>query len=93
MALPKKIIQGLSVRDYAYQWIAGGCLLHQWCSGARGIDDKVIGYVQDLLTDTEKRYLTRYSPQSDVDGLKELLEYLKENKGAPAENYIPDQWK
>lgn len=89
MTLPPKIIQGLSVRDYAYQWIQDACPLHQWCSGARGIDRDVAGHVAFLI---RCEHVCR-SPTKDIDiqGLIELWDYLCENLGHPAEPYIPDE--
>ena len=83
MRLPRKVIQGMSVRDYAYLWISGACPLRQWCSGARGIDDGVIQYVAQLKA--------RATEPEDTTGLDELLAYLRDNNGHPAESYVPDE--
>ena len=90
MALPKKIIGGFSVRDYAYQWINGGCLLHQWCSGGRGIDSDVIRYVDGLIL--KVKALGGMAVADDETHLTELRDYLQANIGAEAEKYVPDQW-
>jgi hypothetical protein len=78
------MIQGASVRDYAYMWIIGACPLHQWCSGARGVDQGVIDHVEDMILAPRDR--------KDSDGLSELYRYLVQHKGCPAEPYVPDQW-
>ena len=98
--LPRKIIQGSSVRDYAYLWSEGGCLLHQWCSGARGIDDAVIAYVAKLLKEVQdwkklaaQRKVAKVYEAKDSRGLQSLLTYLRDNKGHPAERYISDEWE
>ena len=75
-------IQGLSVRDYAFRWAAGGCPIQQWASGARGIDEGVIAYVQGQLADAKL-------PEDRV-GLGELVVYLEAHQGEPASPYIPD---
>ena len=86
--LPPKVIQGWSVRDYAYLWIADCCPIHQWCSGARSIDRDLISFVKGLIVETSNRE----HDEEDVPGLIELLQYLIHNEGAAAEHYIPDQW-
>jgi len=92
--LPAKVIQGESVRDYAYGWIIGHCLIHQWCSGARGIDHEVIGFVKDLIVNVNQNLMmeTKLYQAEDLPGLIELLQYLIYNEGAEAETYVPDQW-
>lgn len=95
MRLPRLVIDGASVRDYAYQWINGGCLLHQWCSGARGIDRQVVEYVNTLRSPLIARINAgRASAEDAVDchNLFTLRDYLEENIGHPAERYIPDEW-
>jgi len=87
--LPPKVIQGFSVRDYAYQWISGCCLIHQWASGGKGIDRDVISYVKEEIV---KARSWGGHEEKDVQGLIELLQYLIHNEGAPAETYVPDQW-
>ena len=97
--LPKKIIGNLSVRDYAYQWINGGCLMHQWCSGGRGIDNEVTDFAEMQLRKIKASIATADGRKStgwtkrDASEFAELVAYLKENKGAAAETYVPDQWK
>lgn len=96
--LPRLIIGGLSVRDYAYQWIQGGCPLHQWCSGARGIDHGVIRHVEFLVRMVRaedvgnERLDGRSHDPADVGGLNALLMYLQMNIGHAAEPYIPDEF-
>lgn len=94
MSLPPKVIQGLSVRDYAYQWIFDCCEMHQWCSGGKGIDSDVIAYCKRLIREQVARFAGPDGPDGpdDKDGLIELLQYLIHNEGAPAETYVPDQW-
>ena len=75
-------IQGLSIRDYAFRWAAGGCPIQQWASGARGIDQGLVDHVQGLLADAKG--------PSDLEGLSELLGYLQEHNGELASKYIPD---
>lgn len=75
-------IQGLSVRDYAFQWTAGGCPLQQWASGAIGISPAVIQHVEGLLADAD-------GPE-DTAGLTELLTYLRSHEGEPATPYKPE---
>lgn len=89
--LPPLVIQGMSVRDYAYQWINGGCTLHQWCSGARMIDEGVIKYVAGLYVDVRTRWHPGTDDVEDAEGLFTLLQYLCDNFGHPAEPYIPDE--
>ena len=64
-------IEGLSPRDYAFQWASGGCLIQQWASGAIGITDALIQYVDQLRADADTA--------TDRDGLAELLAYLREH--------------
>ena len=96
--LPRKVIGGASVFDYAYYWIEGNCLLHQWCSGARGIDNEVIQYATDQLSKIIKATQSNEGmaetgwTNRDAINFKKLLDYLKANKGAPAEQYIPDKF-
>lgn len=96
--LPKLIINGSSVRDYAYQWINGGCLLHQWASGGRGIDQEVIDFAQAELNKIrtaietpEGRKRTGWT-KKDLNQFARLVRYLRDNIGAEPETYIPDQW-
>ena len=91
MSLPLKVIQGLSVRDYAYQWICGHCEMHQWCSGGKGIDSDVIAYCKRLIRE-QTTLFPGPDDQENKEGLIELLQYLIHNEGAPAETYVPDQW-
>ena len=88
MTLPIKIIQGIAVKDYAFQWIMGGCPIHQWASGDRGIDQGLIDYVWQIFNDIREDP-TSYEPE-DLAGITELLNYLEDNKGAKAEPYVPD---
>lgn len=92
--LPPKVIQGQSVRDYAYQWIEGGCLIHQWCSGGRGIDCEVIAFVKEMIVSVNNNVKmdTKIWKEKDVQGLTELLQYLIHNEGVESEIYVPDQW-
>ena len=76
-------IEGLSVRDYAFRWTAGGCPLQQWASGAIGITPAVIQHVEGLLTKADQ--------PDDREGLSQLLAYLREHEGAPASRYVPDK--
>lgn len=88
--LPPLVIQGLSVRDYAYIWIEGGCPLHQWCSGARGIDGTVTQHIITLRETVKNR--PDLFEAADYNGLTWLYRYLMLNFGHPAEKYIPDEW-
>lgn len=90
--LPPKVIQGFSVRDYAYLWINGGCPLHQWCSGARGVDQGVVNHVHEIWYHVRTVGLWDGTAEpGDDDGLWQLMMYLQEHIGHPAEEYIPDE--
>ena len=71
------------MKDYAYLWIKGGCPLHQWVSGARGIDNTVCQHVANLMI----QVITPI-PNPDYLGLRELLEWLCDHHGSPAEPYL-----
>jgi hypothetical protein len=75
-------IQGLSVRDYAFRWAAGGCPIQQWAGGARGIDQGLIDHVAGLRTEA--------TTPEDREGLEALLSCLKARLGEPASPYVPN---
>ena len=68
----------MSVRDYAYQWISGTCEVHQWCSGAKGIDRDVIACVKRMIQVDVTEYGEPDDPENK-EGLIELLQYLIHN--------------
>ena len=96
-------IQGQTVRNYAYLWIDGRCLLHQWASGGRGIDREVITHVKKMLSDIANNrgnwfdkgrpgpYCNHHPNNipTDIAGLTELLRYLIHHEGEPASPYVP----
>ena len=75
-------IEGLSPRDYAFPWAAGGCPIQQWASGAVGITPAVVQHVEGLLAEADR--------PEDRDGLAKLLAYLREHEGEPASPYVPE---
>lgn len=86
-----RLIEAVPVRDYAYQWIAAGCPLHQWCSGAAPVTTKTINRVMVLLKDQWREG----APLSEEEfanfwGLTQLLEFLCHHLGEPASKYDPD---
>jgi hypothetical protein len=82
------MILGFSVRDYGYQWIDGGCPIHQWASGGRGIDRDLIDYVKRQI----KYFSFETNTPWDRAGLIDLLRYLIDHEGAEPSPYVPDQF-
>jgi hypothetical protein len=96
-------IQGQDVRSYAYTWIDGGCPIHQWASGGKGIDRGLITYVKKLLSDIANNRgtwadkskpgpYTNHHPNNlpvHINGLTALLRYLIKHEGEPATPYEP----
>jgi len=73
--------------EYGYLWIRDCCLMHQWCSGAREIDDEVIEYAESLANDVRED-MKKDDPnwgQQDLDNLETLVRYLKDHQGQLAE--------
>jgi hypothetical protein len=94
-----KDIHGQSVRSYAFMWIDGGCLLHQWASGGRGCDREVVTHVKKMLSNIANNrghwfdkgmksspYCNHHPNNipTDIAGLTQLLEYLIKHEGEPA---------
>jgi hypothetical protein len=76
--------------EYGYLWIKDCCPIHQWCSGARPVDQGVVGYVTSLVGDVRKNVHGDSESQYDWDdqdlqNLETLLRYLKANLGTKAE--------
>lgn len=70
--------------EYAYLWISGCCPLHQWCSGARPVDQEVVDYVESRIVEPVRRGTQRWTEQ-DLANVEALLGYLKAHLGATAE--------
>lgn len=70
--------------EYAYLWINGCCPLHQWCSGARAVDQEVVDYVETRIVEPVRRATQRWTEQ-DLANVEALLGYLKANLGTTAE--------
>ena len=75
--------------EYGYTWIKDCCLMHQWCSGARPIDQEVVDYCESLVEDVRTNVHGELQPDYDwgeeeVQNLETLLRYLKANLGTTA---------
>jgi len=74
--------------EYGYMWIKDCCLMHQWCSGARAIDQEVVDYAESLLQRVADDLALSDNPNwktQDADNLSTLLRYLKANMRKHAE--------
>ena len=76
--------------EYGYQWIKDCCPIHQWCSGARPVDQGVVDYVTSLVEDVRTHLQDGSHPnyswtEEDLQNLETLLRYLKANLGTTAE--------
>ena len=76
--------------EYGYLWIKDCCLMHQWCSGARPVDQGVVDYVAALVEDVRRDVHgdseSQYDwDEQDLQNLETLLRYLKANLGTTAE--------
>lgn len=70
--------------EYAYLWINGCCPLHQWCSGARPVDQEIVEYVETRIVEPVRRGSQRWTEQ-DLENVEALLRYLKSHLGVSAE--------
>lgn len=73
--------------EYGYLWIRDCCLMHQWCSGARQVDDEVVEYAESLANKVRLDLQTdnpNWSEQ-DLENLETLVRYLKANMETTAE--------
>ena len=76
--------------EYGYLWIKDCCLIHQWCSGARPVDQEVVDYCESLVEDVRKNVKGEGQPdydwnEQDLQNIETLLRYLKANLGTKAE--------
>ena len=64
--------------------------MHQWCSGARPVDQEVVDYCESLVEDVRTNVKGEGQPEydwteHDLQNLETLLRYLKTNLGTTAE--------
>ena len=69
--------------EYGYQWIKDCCPIHQWCSGARPVDQGVVDYVTSLVEDVRTNVHgdseSQYDwDEQDLQNLETLLRYSSE---------------
>jgi hypothetical protein len=81
---------GMTPAEYGYLWIKDCCLMHQWCSGARPVDQEVVDYCESLVEDVRKNVHGEGQPdydwdEHDLQNIEALLRYLKANLGGTAE--------
>ena len=81
---------GVTPAEYGYTWIKDCCLIHQWCSGARPVDQEVVDYCETLVEDVRSNVKGENQPDYDwgeeeLENLETLLRYLKANLGSTAE--------
>jgi hypothetical protein len=82
--------EGMTPAEFGYLWIKDCCLMHQWCSGARPVDQEVVDYCEILVAEVRKNVHGENQPDYDWDkhdlqNLETLLRYLKANLGTTAE--------
>ena len=82
--------EGMTPAEYGYLWIKDCCLIHQWCSGARPVDQEVVEYCESLIEDVRTNVKGEGQPdydwgEDDLENLETLLRYLKANLGIKAE--------
>jgi hypothetical protein len=82
--------EGMTPAEYGYLWIKDCCPIHQWCSGARLVDQGVVDYVAEQVEDVRKNVHGELQPkydwtEQDLHNLETLLRYLKANLGTTAE--------
>ena len=82
--------EGMTPAEYGYLWIQDCCPIHQWCSGARPVDQEVVDYCESLVEDVRKNVKGEGQPdydwsEDDLENLETLLRYLKANLGNKAE--------
>ena len=82
--------EGMTTAEYGYQWIKDCCPIHQWCSGARPVDQGVVDYCESLVEDVRTNVHGESQPEydwteQDLQNLETLLRYLKANLGTTAE--------
>jgi hypothetical protein len=81
---------GVTPAEYGFLWIKDCCLMHQWCSGARPVDQEVVDYCESLVEDVRTNVKGENQPDYDwgeeeLENLDALLRYLKANLGTTAE--------
>jgi hypothetical protein len=80
--------EGMTPAEYGYTWIKDCCLMHQWCSGARPVDQEVVDYCQSLVDDVRKALSGDGSDygwgEDDLANIETLLRYLTANLGQTA---------
>ena len=81
---------GMTPAEYGYLWIQDCCLIHQWCSGARAVDQEVVDYVAEQVEDVRNNVHGESQPEydwteDDLQNVETLLRYLRANLGATAE--------
>ena len=77
--------EGMTPAEYGYLWIQDCCLMHQWCSGARPVDQEVVDYCESLVSDVRENVRgkdqSKYDwTEEDLKNLNTLLRYLKDSK-------------
>jgi hypothetical protein len=82
--------EGMTTAEYGYLWIKDCCPIHQWCSGARPVDQGIVDYVTSLVEDVRMNVHgdseSQYDwDEQDLQNLETLLLYLKANLGTTAE--------
>ncbi len=76
--------------EFGYLWIQDCCLIHQWCSGARPVDQEVVDCCESLVEDVRTNVHAESQPEydwteQDLQNLETLLRYLRANLGTTAE--------
>ncbi len=79
----------MSPAEYGYLWIQDCCLMHQWCSGARPVDQEVVDYCETLVSDVRENVRSKGQSEydwteQDLHNLGTLLRYLNANLGTTA---------
>jgi hypothetical protein len=76
--------------EYGYLWIKDCCPIHQWCSGARPVDQGIVDHCEDLVDEVRTNVKGDDQPdydwdEHDLQNIETLLRYLKANLGTTAE--------
>jgi hypothetical protein len=82
--------EGITPSEYGYLWIKDCCPMHQWCSGARPVDQEVVDYYETLVAEVRTNVKGKDQPdydwdEHDLQNIETLLCYLKANLGTTAE--------
>ena len=78
---------GMTPTEYGYLWIQDCCLMHQWCSGARPVDQEIVEHCQSLVDDVRKSIASASDNwnENDLQNIQTLHRYLIANLGQTAE--------